>query len=289
MRATTVLETTLGPVEVMHLPGDKPAVLFFPGGHCDAAVDCGWSIYRSLGHGVLSFSRPGYGRTSVGQLTAQEFVPAVRECCEQLGIQLAAAAVGVSFGGMQAIHVAVAQPVTVHRLVLHSCAPSTRPYPDTRSEALLGPIVFAPGPQRLVWAAIERLVRTDAGLRRMVAALSARPLDAWWPTWSTADRARARELFRSMSSGAGFVNDLRQGHPDRAAHRRLFQTRVRCPTLVTASRADAGVAFGHAEDLARTIPNATLVELDSPSHLFWIGPERVQVERAVRAFLAADA
>jgi pimeloyl-ACP methyl ester carboxylesterase len=194
----------------------------------------------------------------------------------------------VSFGGMQAIHVAVAQPASVRRLVLHSSAPSTRPYPDTRSETLMGPVVFAPGPQRLVWAAIARLVQTDAGLRRMVAALSARPLDGWWPTWSTEDRALARELFTSMTSGAGFVNDLRQGRPDRAAHRRLFQTQVGCPTLVTASRADAGVSFDHAQDFARTIPDATLVELDAPSHLFWIGPERAQVERAVSDFLAAD-
>lgn len=109
-------------------------MLFFPGGHCSAASDCGWSLYTSDGHGV-SFSRPGYGKTDVGRLNAAEFVPAVAECCEELGIDETAGAVGVSFGGMQALRAAWSLPDLVPRVVLHSCAPSTRVYPDTRREA----------------------------------------------------------------------------------------------------------------------------------------------------------
>jgi len=139
MAETRMLDVSLGAVEVMHVPGTKPPVLFFPGGHCSASVDCGWSLYTSLGHGVLSFSRPGYGRTRVGRLNAEEFVPAVAECCELLGIEEPAGAVGVSFGGLQAVQVAVGLPALVPRLALHSCAPSSHRYPDTRREALLGP------------------------------------------------------------------------------------------------------------------------------------------------------
>ncbi|WP_155856232.1 alpha/beta fold hydrolase [Cellulomonas sp. URHD0024] len=289
MRATRVVQTRLGAVEVMLLGGDKPPVLFFPGGHCAASVDCGWSIYTSGGYGIVSFSRPGYGATRVGQLSAEEFVPAVAECCDRLGVTQTAGAVGVSFGGMQAIHCAVALPGLVPRLALHSCAPSTHAYPDSTRQALLGPLVFGPGPQAVAWSAIARLVGSEAGLRRMVASLSTRPLDDWWHTWSADDRARARELFRTMSSGAGFVNDLRQGRAERGDYRHLFQTEVCCPTLVTASRDDGGVAFRHAEDLAGTIAAATLVELDAPSHLFWIGPARAQVEAAVHEFVATTA
>lgn len=287
MRATRVVETRLGAVEVMHLPGDKPPILFFPGGHCSAAIDCGWSLYTSIGHGVLSFSRPGYGFTDVGRLNAEEFVPAVSDCCEVLAVEETAGAVGVSFGGLQAIQVAVAMPALVPRLVLHSCAPSSHAYPDSRLEALFGPIAFAPGPQSLTWWTVARLVESDAGLRRMVGPLSKRPIGDWWHTWSEEDRVHARELFKTMRSGSGFANDLQQGRSDRGAYRRLFQDRVRCPTLVTASRDDAGVAFGHAEDFARTIPTATLVEIDSPSHLFWIGPAHAQVQRALSAFITA--
>lgn len=282
-----MIQTSLGTVEVMYLPGDKPAVLFFPGGHCSAASDCGWSLYTSEGHGVLAFSRPGYGNTNVGRLTPAEFVPAVAECCEALAIDQTAGAVGISFGGPQAIHAASSLPGLFPRLVLHSCAPSTLPYPDTRLESLSGPVAFSPALQGLTWKAVGRLVDSDAGLRRMVGALSKRPVNDWWHTWSVEDKRRARELFQTMRSGTGFVNDLHQARRGRASYRRLVQTRTICPTLVTASRHDAGVAFAHAEDYAGTIPRATLVELSAPSHLFWLGPAYAEAQAAVSAFMAS--
>lgn len=285
MRETRVIQTRLGAVEVTYLPGDKPAVLFFPGGHCSSASDCGWSLYTSAGHGVLAFSRPGYGKTDVGRLNAAEFVPVVAECCEDMGIVGTAGAVGVSFGGMQAIHTAWSLPDLVPRLVLHSCAPSTRAYPDKRRESLFGPLAFAPALQGLTWGTVARLVESDAGLRRMVGALSIRPVNDWWHTWSAEDKRRARELFQTMRSGSGFVNDLQQARPDRATYRWLVQTRTRCPTLVTASRHDAGVAFAHAEDYAETIPGAVLVELAAPSHLFWLGPAHEEARAAISAFM----
>lgn len=282
-----MIQTRLGPVEVMYAPGYKPAVLFFPGGHCSASSDCGWSLYTSAGHGVLAFSRPGYGNTDVGRLNAAEFIPAVAECCQALGIDGTAGAVGVSFGGMQAIHAAWSLPALVPRLVLHSCAPSTLAYPDTRIESVFGPLVFSPSLEILIWAAVARLVGSDAGLRQLVGALSTRPVNEWWHTWSAEDKRRARGLFQTMRSGSGFVNDLQQARRDRSSYRRLVQTRTACPTLVTGSRHDAGVAFAHAADYARTIPGAVLVELDAPSHLFWLGPTHAEAQAAVSAFLAS--
>jgi pimeloyl-ACP methyl ester carboxylesterase len=98
-----------------------------------------------------------------------------------------------------------------------------------------------------------------------------------------------RGLCRTVGSGTGFFNDLQQARPDRASYRRLVQTRTTCPTLVTATRHDAGVAFAHAEDYADTIPGAMLVELSAPSHLFWLGPAREEVQAAVSAFMASHA
>jgi pimeloyl-ACP methyl ester carboxylesterase len=286
---TRVIPTHLGAVEITYQPGNRPAVLFFPGGHCSAASDCGWSLYTSLGHGVLAFSRPGYGKTDVGRLNAGEFVPAVAECCETLGIDETAGAVGISFGGMQAMHTASSLSAMVPRLVLHSCAPSTLTYPDHRLESLSGPVAFSPALQSLTWKTVARLVNSDAGLRRMVGALAKWDVDDWWQTWSAEDKRQARALFQTMSSGRGFVNDLQQARSDRASYRRLVQTGITCPTLVTASRHDAGVAFAHAEDYARTIPGATLVELAAPSHLFWLGPAREEVQAAVSTFIEANA
>ena len=158
-----VVETSAGPVEIALVPGTGSPVLFFPGGHCSARADCGWALYTRSGHGVVSFSRPGYGDTRVGAQTAEEFAPVVREVCEQLHLDAVAAAVGVSFGGMQAVHVAADPRLRVERLVLHSCAPSVLPYPDTRAETVAGPLVFSPALQGIVWRLIHRLVRSEAG------------------------------------------------------------------------------------------------------------------------------
>jgi len=119
----------------------------------------------------------------------------------------------------------------------------------------------------------------------MMARLSTLPVEDWWEQLSPADRDEARALFLRMRSDSGFVNDLRQGQQRWAAARREAVSNVRCPTLVTGSRHDRGVAFAHAEDFANTIPDADLVELDSPSHIFWIGPGRARLVSIVGSFI----
>lgn len=285
MAETRIVSTSRGPVEIVELPGERPLVLFFPGGHCSAGCDCGWRLYTASGHGVVSFSRPGYGGTRVGPLSPAEFAPLVREVAEHLDISVISAAVGVSFGGMQAVRVANDETLRVPRLVLHSCAPSGLSYPDTRAEAIGGPILFSPILQGLVWRMLHRVARSDTGLRRMVAPLSTLPIEDWWGQLTIVDKAEVRTLFHSMRSDSGFANDLRQGRSRHAEARRSALSNVRCPTLVTGSRYDRSVPFKHAENLAGAITDAVLLELDSPSHLFWIGPGRESLAAKVNTFI----
>jgi pimeloyl-ACP methyl ester carboxylesterase len=280
-----IVSTALGEVEIASVDAAGPPVLFFPGGHCSAVCDCGWELYSRLGHSIVSFSRPGYGRTRVGDLSAAEFVPGIEEVCDALGLDEVAAVVGVSFGASQAVTAAMSERVAARRLVLHSGAPSTLAYPDTRAERLAGPVVFGPRVQRGTWAAISRAAGTEAGLRYLCASLSTLPAGRWWPSWSQEDREQARRMFRTMASGRGFANDLRQARADSSGYRRQLLQRVARPTLITASRHDGGVAFAHAEDFAASIPEARLVELDSPTHLFWIGPDADAARRTVQDFL----
>ena len=237
-------------------------MLVFPGGHCSAGTPLGSDLYTDLGLRVLAFSRPGYGRTGVGPLMAAEFVPAVAEVCDGLGISQAAATVGVSFGGLQAVHVAVALRHLAPRLVLHSCAPSTLPYPDTGLESAAGPLGFSPWTQGLTWRAIRTMTSSDRGVRLMMSTLSTLPVDSWWPTWTAADRASARATFAAMGSGSGFVTDLRQGAADRACYRQAVLRSVPCPTLVTASRHDRGVSF----EAHRTRPGLRAHGTQDPLH-----------------------
>ena len=283
-----VLSTSLGPVEVaLSGPDDGEVVLVLPGGHATAGTPLGADLYADLGHRVVSFSRPGYGRTEVGGLTAVEFVPAIDQVCGLLGVTQTAAAVGVSFGGLQAVQVALLLPHLGPRLVLHSCAPSSLPFPDTTPERIGGRVVFGARTQLLTWRLVRALTSSDRGLRLMMSSLSAAPTSSWWDTWAAADRASARATFAAMDSGSGFVNDLRQGTARLSRQREAAQRSVRCPTLVTASRLDGGVSFEHAEDFVRTIPRARLVETRAPSHFYWLGSARSTVVAAVREFLSS--
>ena len=207
---TRVVDTCLGPVEVALTPGEGEVVLFFPGGHATAATPLCTDLYAGLGYRALVFSRPGYGRTNVGPLTAVEFIPAIARVCERLGITAAAATVGLSFGGLQAAQVAVRLPHFAPRLILHSCAPSSLPYPDSYLQRVAGPLVFGPRSQRLTWRMLRALTASDRGLRAMMAPLSTLPTRQWWDSWTPADRAAARKTFSQMGSGSGFVTDVRQ-------------------------------------------------------------------------------
>jgi len=43
--------------------GGDAVALVFPGGHTTASTPIGTDLYTDLGYRVLTFSRPGYGRT----------------------------------------------------------------------------------------------------------------------------------------------------------------------------------------------------------------------------------
>lgn len=267
----------------------RSPVLYFHGGQESATVAPASELYVALGYPVLRVSRPGYGHTQVGPLSPAAFAPLVDEVRVQLGIESFTAVVGTSFGGPQAIEYAGRHPTRTTALILHSTGPSTLPYPDSPVQRLLGPVVFHPSVERHVWRAVGRLLRhaPQHGLSLMMRSLSTQPVRSWLPYIAEADREAMREVLSSLRSGRGFVIDLSYAGADDRQTRRTAQQRVSCPTLITASRQDRGVAWAHAEDLAATIPRARLAELPAPSHLFWIGPPSNDLLAITRELLAA--
>jgi pimeloyl-ACP methyl ester carboxylesterase len=280
--------TSGGAVEVLVQGGSGEAVLYFHGGHESATVVPAAVLYVELGYCVISVSRPGYGLTDVGPVSPANFAVLVDEVREGLGLGEFLAVVGTSFGGPQAVEYAGRFLGRARSLVLHSAAPSSRAYPDSKVQRLAAPLVFHPRVERFTWRVISGLMRTapGLGLRVMMASLSRRPVASWLPTLDAAQRQEMREVFCAMRSGSGFVIDLRHAGPGSADARRRAQEQVACPTLVTASRDDSGVAWEHAEDFRATIPTARLVEIPAASHLFWIGPTKTQMLTAVQDFLA---
>ncbi len=283
-----MVRSRLGDVEVARSgSGGRGVVLVFPGGHATAATPLGTDLYTDLGYRVLTFSRPGYGRTEVGALTASEFVPAVADVCEHLGVTEVAATVGISFGGLQSVQLAArcsgpGAPVDPPQLrPVDAALPGHLARDGGRATRLLA---VDPRPHLASRAGAD--IDSDRGLRLMMSRLSAVPIDSWWSTWTPADRACARATFATMDSGSGFTTDVRQGARNRSRYRGEALRAVPCPTLVTASRDDGGVAFAHAEDLVRSVPDARLVETGAPSHFFWLGPTRSALTDAIRGFLS---
>jgi pimeloyl-ACP methyl ester carboxylesterase len=60
---------------------------------------------------------------------------------------------------------------------------------------------------------------------------------------------------------------------------------VEQPTLILATRNDGAVSFHHALYLAATLPNSSLVEIDVPTHLLWLGEGSDRTASAIESFL----
>lgn len=261
-------------------PGSGEPVCVLHGGHTRAGLAIGEEAFAELGFRVLAPSRPGYGRTPLSTgTTPAGFADVLGQLCRHLKIDRLAAVVGISGGGPTAVTVAARHPRLVRRLILLS-AVGYLPFPD-RLTRLGAQVLFRPGIEGLTWAAMRLLLRTapDLALRMQLGALSRRPARELLATLSDRDRAHMVELFSRMRSGAGFLADLRPS-PDLTAE-------VTQPTLVVASRADAGVPYRHGQSLAAAIDRAELLESHAASHLFWLDPDYPRITAKIKDFLAA--
>jgi pimeloyl-ACP methyl ester carboxylesterase len=282
-----LLRTSAGQVEVVATDRDTGWILYFHGGHESAVTASAAQLYAALGYSVLAVSRPGYGATDVGPMSPLDFSAVVDEVRGRFGHQDYIAVVGTSFGGPQAVAYSSQFQGRARSLILHSAAPSSCAYPDKAIQRLLGPVIFHPRVERFTWKTVSLLMQKspELGLRMMMASLSTRPTEVWLRDLSSAEQQEIRDMFSAMRSGRGYNIDTRYAGADSANIRRHAQQQVACPTLVTASHFDAGVAWAHAEDYLATIPNARLVEIRAASHLFWIGPTKPQLISTLRQFL----
>lgn len=277
---TTVATLPGGAVEYRIDRRAGAAVLVFHGGHMRAGLALGEEVFAAAGCTVLVPSRPGYGRTPLATGSVEGYTDLVRALCADLGVTRVAAAVGVSGGGPTAATMAAHHPDFVERLIMVS-AVSWLPYPS-RSTRWGSRVGFAPWSERGIWAAIHALARAapDVCLRLMMAGLSTRPAGDVVAELRPEHRALLLGLFARMRSGHGFLNDLRRT-PN-------ITSRIVQPTLVIATRLDAGVPFAHAQSLAATIQFAELVESRASSHFVWLGDDWPAIAERIWGFIVAD-
>lgn len=249
------------------------------GGHMSAACDFDEQLYQDAGYSTLIVSRPGYGRTDAAAgPSVPEFAVRLAALCHGLGITRVTA-VGISLGARSATTLAALFPSLVEKVIL-MCPVSFLPWPDrsTRDRARM---VFNPVSERLTWAVVRRLLRTnpDRFLPYAVADLSALPGDVVVSLLGS-DRKRALKFLSTCRSGRGFMIDLRPP-TDIAAS-------VTQPTLILATSNDGSVGMEHPTRLAEVIPNATLVDVRTASHLLWLGAGSERTTQAIQEFLTGE-
>jgi pimeloyl-ACP methyl ester carboxylesterase len=252
--------------------------LILHGGHMSARCRFGEDTFLDAGYSVLVTSRPGYGRTAVSAgPSAPEFAIRLAGLCRLLGLSNLTV-VGISLGARSAMTLAAFYPELVQRVIL-MCPTSFSPWPDPGGRRLAY-AAFAPGVRRATWGTLHYLLRKNpekylAGilenLTTLDGAVAVRRLGG--------DVGKVTEFLLCCQSGRGFLIDLRAPTD--------VSGDVAQPTLILASRNDGAVRFDHAEYLAAMLPDATLVEVHTPTHLLWLGKGSDRTAAAIRSFISA--
>lgn len=146
-------------------------------------------------------------------------------------------------------------------------------------------LAFNAWTEPLTWRLTNALERRapDVFLRAMLGTLSTGSGSRVLADLSPSDRAEVRDLFRSLRASRGFLRDIREPVDPG------LEQRVRCPTLIIATRQDGQVPPSHAEHLHHRIPGATLIWSHAPSHLIWFGSAARERTAQVARFLAEPA
>ncbi len=216
----------------------------------------------------VAWDMPGYGASEAapGALTFAALADGVVRLLDTIGRERADL-VGLSLGGMIALHTALRHPGRIHRLALLATSPAFGFDGVTTAESWLAqrlaPLADGVTPAAMA-PAVLRAVAGEAASQAVIdeAAVAMSRIDA------TALAAACRCLV---------THDLRGRLGD-----------VRAPTLVIVGDDDTETPPAYAEALATGIPNARLERIASAGHL--VNLERPDVVNGLLdAFLAGDA
>jgi len=273
---TSVITIDGYPIEYRFERRGAATVLILHGGHMSARCRFGEELFLDAGYSVIVTSRPGYGRTAVGAgPSVPEFAIRLAGLCRKLGVG-DVTAVGISLGARSAMTLAAFYPELVQRVIL-MCPTSFRAWPGARGRRIAY-AVFPPGVERATWGTLHRRLRKApekylAGILENLTKLdgeeAVRRLGR--------DVSKINEFLLCCQSGRGFLVDLRAPTD--------VSGDVAQPTLILATRNDGAVSFDHAETLAATLRHVTLVAVDTPTHLLWLGEGSDRTAAAILSFI----
>ena len=250
--------------------------LILHGGHMSARCRFGEETFRHADYSVLVPSRPGSGRTAVAAgPSAPEFAVRLVGLCRLLGLG-DLTVVGISLGARTALTMAAFYPELVQRVIL-MCPTSFGTWPDPRARRLAY-AAFTPGVERVTWGTLHYLLHRDPDKYLPGILENLTTLDGQEAVRRLgADVGEMTQFLLSCQSGRGFLIDLRAPTD--------VTSDVAQPTLILASRNDGAVSFDHAQYLVATFRDARLVEVDTPSHLLWLGEGSDRTAAEIGSFI----
>ena len=193
----------------------------------------------------IAWDMPGYGASDpVAPLTYPAIVQRLVDLLDLLALERVDL-VGLSFGGMHALHTVLAHPGRIRRLVLADTSPA----------------FGMDGTRREDWVA-ARLAPIEAG--RTPADIAPDVLDAITATPLTGD-IRAETIAGFARIGADGFRAAVRCLPDNDVRAELH--RITAPTLVIVGALDAETPPSYAEALHRGIAGSTLRVVDGAGHL----------------------
>jgi pimeloyl-ACP methyl ester carboxylesterase len=252
-------------------------VLILYGGHTNVETHLGEDYFLERGYRILVVSRPGYGRTplSTGR-TPDAFADALAELLKQMAIGKVLV-VGISAGGRTAMRFAARHADMIEKLILQSSI-SFAPYPG-RMMRLGTYIGFNGVTEKYTWRFMHYLLKKKPMIfiRMMVAQLTTLDPDKVVRAFSKKQLQELTSLFVRMSSGKGFINDIKTTGND--------ATDVTVPTLIIHSKYDGNVTLLHPRLLAKQIKGSELYLSEAESHLLWFSPHYAEIKQVMDKFL----
>ena len=193
----------------------------------------------------IAWDMPGYGASAPpAELTFPAVADSLAGLLDTLEIE-ASDLVGLSFGGMHALHAAIRHPSRVRRLVLAGTSPAfglDGTSPQAWRATRLGPIERGLAPVDFAGSVLD--------------AICATPLEP-------EVRGRLVASFSRITTG-GFRAAV-ECLPTHDVRRELGD--INCPVLIIVGEADRETPLAYAEALAAGLPHSTLEVLDGVGHL----------------------
>ncbi len=268
-----IARTSKGSIEY-RFEGSGPTIVVLNGGHCSRDTRLSHEKLTEHGFSVLTPSRPGYDSTpsEVGK-SAQAAADALATLLDTLQISKVDV-IGISAAGPTALAFAQQHPSRVRKLILES-AVATDWDEQTKKLSRIG---FG-GAAKVTWAVMHMMLKffPTVIIKALLHDLTVLDVNMVINRMSQDDLAFVKRMLQTSQASTGFLNDIEHKVDNLAT--------ITKPVLVMYSPNDKTVSPNNARRIADEIATCELYEVQSDTHLIWIGVSAKDVWKKRLSFL----